>query len=159
MLFSTLLFSCQKNASFNNQSSETLDLISPNNTIIATNKSDLKNSITTTINKKFNEKTSFKIESINFLNVQVGAVANIQYKTIKGVRSNVVFIVDFPINKIIGKFNNSNIFLKTNKSSVSVYPITISCSGGDCCKVHVHINDDGSLFADCSCNPCTQTIE
>jgi hypothetical protein len=147
-----LMTSCQKDNA-KQKPPESLNLVSPNNTAIASSEADLNAKISPTINSKFQIETDFKIQSINFLNVKEGAVADIHYKTSTGIETNIIYITNYPLNKLF----KGNKPLFDNKSTLKEKPITFSCSGGDCCQVHVHIDDSG-VHGDCTCNPCTMTV-
>lgn len=145
--------SCEKSNVISNSS---LNLQSPNKIVIASSVEDLKSILISSIAKKFNSEVDFKITKISYLDVEKGAVADIEYLTTTGVESNVIIMQDCNTEFTCSAKHVEGLI--TNKNT-RARAIVFSCSGVPCCRVHARINTDGTLNYDCSCGDCSMTVQ
>lgn len=129
--------------------------VAPNGVAIAENLQQLKSILYGSVNAKFKTKQDFKITQITFLKNKFpgGVIANIEFLTPTGYNSNVMLFKNIPSGKIISEGKVLNDPYAENRV------IKATCTGGECCQVHAHIGDDGSIHVDCTCSPCTIYIE
>ncbi len=152
---SLFLISCNKS---NEISDPFLNLNSPNGTSIAKSVDELKSILTPSINKKFNSDVDFKITKISFLEVNKGAVADIEYSTTSGFNSNVVLMKECDTQFLCSAKNVEGL-ITNEKALKSAALVTFSCSGESCCKVHARLNPSGTINYDCSCANCTMQVQ
>lgn len=158
--------SCTKssNNALKKKSISGLSLKAPNGFVIAQNLDNLRSSMKSTINRKFQSSDlGFKISNIKYLSTKSGGtIAEINYSTSEGIKSNMIIMFGVK-DKIITHGSLTGII---EDKYTSKYPSAeqnksrkYSCSGPSCCKVHAIEHPDGSLDVDCSCTGCTMTIE
>ncbi|MCE2824329.1 MAG: hypothetical protein LW718_02855 [Sediminibacterium sp.] len=129
--------------------------VSSNGESIAENLESLKSILSNSVYAKFNKQQDFTITGITYIQNKFskGVIANIDFKTTSGDYSNVVLFQNIPSTKIIleGKVLDDSYML--NKA------IKVTCTGRECCQVHVRIGDDNNIKVDCTCNPCSIYVD
>ncbi|MBN9350412.1 MAG: hypothetical protein J0H55_06985 [Chitinophagaceae bacterium] len=129
--------------------------VAPNGESIAENLDKLKSILNSSVNAKFKTKQDFNISEITFLKnkFSAGIIANVEFKTASGYNSNVVLFKNIPSANIISEGKALDNTYSQNEV------IKVTCTGGECCQVHVHIGDDNNIHVDCTCSPCGIRIE